>query len=382
MAVMGKGVFLEQMVNKERLINSFIKMAQTPSVSGAEERMRELLYSEFNKRGLKMLEDDAGKRLGTNSGNLFVRVPGDDKLAPLLFSAHIDTVVPGDPVKVIREGDILKSDGNTILGSDDKAGVAAILEAVDVLRENKWPHPPLELLFTVGEESGLKGSKNFDFSLVQAPMGYVLDHGGSPGAIVIGSPCQYELEFMVEGKAAHAGINPEDGVNAIQVMSKALAKMPCGRIDAETTCNFGIISGGLARNIVSEECRVLGEARSLKREKLEQLVEEMVRIFEHEVRLNKGLPRIRKTLLYAEVSIDPQDEVVQKAAKAAQALGLPVKLEKTGGGSDASIINEHGIRCVNLGIGMSNVHTCSEFISIEDLYNVARWVLEIIKSSI
>lgn len=373
---------MNKMVNKERLINSFIKMAQTSSVSGKENRMRELLYNEFDKRGLKLIEDDAGKVLGTNTGNLLVRIPGNNKLTPLLFSAHIDTVVPGCSVKVIREEDILKSDGTTILGSDDKAGVAAILEAVDVIMENDLPHPPLELLFTVGEESGLLGSKNFDFSLLQAPIGYVLDHGGSPGSIVINSPCQYELEFTVQGKAAHAGIKPEDGINAIHIMSKALAKMPCGRIDTETTCNFGIISGGLARNIVTEECRTLGEARSLKREKLEKLVNEMVNVFEREVRLNKGIPSIRKTFLYGEVSIDPQDEVVQKAAKAGEAIGLTVNLESTGGGSDASIINENGIKCVNLGIGMSNVHTCNEFIKIEDLYNDARWVLEIIKTSI
>lgn len=370
------------MVNKERLIKSFIKMAETPSISGKENRMRELLQNEFHKRGLKLIEDDAAKVLGTNTGNLLVRIPGHVDYAPLLFSAHIDTVVPGCHVKVVRESDILRSDGTTILGSDDKAGVAAILEVVDVIMENDLPHPPLELLFTVGEESGLLGAKNFDYKLLQAAIGYVLDHGGSPGSIVINSPCQYELEFTVHGKAAHAGISPEDGLNAIHIMSKALAKMPCGRIDAETTCNFGIISGGLARNIVTEECRMLGEARSLKREKLENLVNEMVATFKQAVESNQATADVRKTFLYSEVSINPQEKVIQMALKAGEKLGLPVKLESTGGGSDASIINEHGITCANLGIGMSNVHTCNEYIKIEDLYNVASWVLEIIKTSI
>jgi len=370
------------MVNKERLLGSFMKMVEVASISGQEGTFRDLLKAEFTLLGLSSQEDDAGKILGGDSGNLLVKMPGTVAKPALLLAAHMDTVVPGTNIKpVCGNDDIIRSEGNTILGSDDKAGIAAILEAVQVIREEGLNHPPLELLFTVSEEQGLLGIKNFDFSRLESRYGYVLDSGGAPGTIVIQSPCQNEIEYRVLGKAAHAGINPEDGINAIQVMAKALAVMPCGRIDDDTTCNFGIIEGGMARNIVAENCRVKGEVRSLNRSKLEQLTTELLNVFEREVDKNGGISAADVVLLYPETTLKPDEEVVTLAVKAVNNLGIQSQLLSTGGGSDASIINGNNIRCANLGIGMNAVHTSDEFIRVEDLVNDARLVLSIIEEA-
>ncbi|PKM78648.1 MAG: peptidase M20 [Firmicutes bacterium HGW-Firmicutes-15] len=370
------------MINRERLVESFIKMVEVASVSGKEGLFRDLLKAEFLLRGLEIEEDGAGTILNGESGNLLVKIPGTVTVPALLLATHIDTVVPGIGIKAIRgQDDVIRSDGNTILGSDDKAGIAAILEAYDVIVEKRLDHPPLELLFTVSEEQGLLGAKNFDYSRLEARKGYVLDSGGAPGTIVIKSPCQNEIEYRVYGQAAHAGINPEDGINSIGLMAKALAVMPCGRIDDETTCNFGIIEGGIARNIVAPSCRLKGEARSLSRSKLDQLTAELCGIFEAEVAKNGGRCEVDVVLLYPEITLQPDEEVIRLAVRAADKIGLTTELMSTGGGSDASIINGNNIRCANLGIGMSAVHTTEEFIRVEDLVNDARLVLSIIQEA-
>jgi len=370
------------MVNQERLIANFIKLVEVASVSGQEGAFRDLLKDEFALLGLAAAEDGAGEILKGDSGNLLIKMPGTVEKPALLLAAHMDTVVPGTNIKPIRGSDeIIRSEGNTILGSDDKAGIAAILEAVQVILEKGLNHPPLELLFTVSEEQGLLGAKNFDYSCLESRYGYVLDSGGPPGTIVVQSPCQNEIEYRVRGKAAHAGINPEDGINAIQVMAKALAVMPCGRIDDDTTCNFGIIEGGMARNIVAENCRVKGEARSLNRSKLEQITTKLLHIFEAEVAKNGGISEAEVVLLYPETALRADENVVTLAVKAAANIGIGSELLSTGGGSDASIINGNNIRCANLGIGMNAVHTSDEFIRVEDLVNDARLVLSIIEEA-
>lgn len=371
------------MIDQERLIDSFMNMVRMSSLSGQEGAFRNVLKSEFAALGIAAEEDNAGEILNGDSGNLLLKLPGTVEKPCLLLAAHMDTVVPGTDIKPVRGGDdVIRSEGNTILASDDKAGIAAILEAVKVILEKGLDHPPLEILFTISEEQGLLGAKNFDFSRLQSRYGYVLDSGGEPGTIVVQSPCQNEIEYRVRGKAAHAGINPEDGLNAIQIMARALAAMPCGRIDEETTCNFGIIEGGMARNIVAEICRVKGEARSLNRAKLDQITDELLRIFKTEVEKNGGIAAAEVVLLYPETALAADDEVVRLAAQAAGKMGLPPKLLSTGGGSDASIINGNNIPCANLGIGMKSVHTSDEFISIKDLVNDARLVLGIIEEAV
>ncbi len=373
-------------IRKDRLIESFLEMIAIDSVSGHEASYRDYLQARFNELGFRGIEDDAGSRLNGGSGNLLFKLPGTINRPPLLLSAHMDTVVPGHDIKgELNQFDghqIIRSAGETILAGDDKAGVAALLEAIRVIMENGFDYPPLEILFTVSEELGLLGIKNFDFAQVRSQLGYVLDSGGDPGTIVVQSPCQNEIEYRVRGIAAHAGMNPEEGRNAIQIMARALAKMPCGRIGPDTTCNFGIIEGGLARNIVAPFCRVKGEARSLERSKLDQLTAKLTQIFTEEVTAQGGQPEVDVVLLYPEAALQADEEVVRIAVRAAEKIGVIARLESTGGGSDASIINGAGIRCANLGIGMKKVHTVDEYIEVEDLIADAAWVISIIREAV
>jgi tripeptide aminopeptidase len=366
------------MINEQRLVQNFMAMVEIPSVSGREGKMRDFLISIFKERGLLLEEDEAGKIIGGESGNLLLKMPGTIEKEPVLLAAHMDTVQPGEGIKPVSDGTVIRSSGTTILGGDDKAAIAALLEAVDLIQENNLAHPPLEILFTVGEEQGLKGAKAFNFDKLSAKMAYTLDGGGEPGTIIIKSPCQNEIEYRVYGQAAHAGINPEKGVNAIQAAAMAIAKMPAGRIDAETTCNLGIIQGGTARNIVADWCTIKGEARSLKRSKLDQVTELLKNTFTQEVEKYGARAEVKITFLYPEISLSMEEDVVKRAVAAVQRAGLKPVLESTGGGSDASIINGAGIPCVNLGIGMSNVHTCQEYIKISDLHNVVKIVLALV----
>lgn len=366
------------MVNRDRLLKRFIKLAETDSPSGQEGKLRDLLREEFARLGFEAIEDEAAGILNGESGNLLVRIPGTVNTGSLLFVAHMDTVQPGVGVSAVVDGDRVRSGGETILGSDDKAAIAAMLEALEVLREAGTPHPSLEYLFTVSEEQGLMGSKVFDFKRIESRLGYVLDSGGEPGCIVIQSPCQNEIEYTVYGRAAHAGISPEQGINAIQVAAQAMAAMPCGRIDAQTTCNFGTIEGGVARNIVAPVCRIKGEARSLQRKQLDQLTSELVNIFTARVEEDGCQAEVEVRFLYPEIKLDPGEEVVELAIMAADSLGLSPQLISTGGGSDASMVNGAGIRCVNLATGMNAVHTTDEYILIDDLVNNARLILAII----
>jgi len=366
------------MVNRNRLIDRFVEMVEIDSVSAREGRFKDYLQELLSQRGLQVIEDRAGESLGGDAGNLLAVWPGSAPGTRLLFCAHMDTVEPGTGIKAVVDDTRIQSSGETILGSDDKAGIAALIEAIDCIREQNLPHPDVELLFTVGEEQGLQGSKFFDYKSLGSAMAFVLDADGDPGDIIIQSPCQNEIEYTAYGKSAHAGINPEDGLNAIHMVSQALAVMPCGRIDEETTCNFGIIEGGTARNIVADVCRVKGECRSLQRAKLDKLTDQLVSTFRDEVARRGGRAEVQVTFLYPEIKLDEDHPVVQLAVKAAEKAGLRPVLTSTGGGSDASIINGQGIPCVNLGIGMRQVHTTSEYILIDDLIKDAEYILAII----
>lgn len=370
------------MVNQERLLKLFIDLAEIDSPSGSEGAVRDYLKKAWQDRGLSTFEDQAGIKLGGDSGNLWLSVPGQVPGPTLLFCAHMDTVEPGRQVKAVLESDgYIRSTGKTILGSDDKAAIACMIEAYDCLKEREFHHPPLEFLFTVSEEQGLLGVKEFDFSQLKASLAFVLDDGHKPGSIVVQSPCQDEIEYIVHGQASHAGMNPEKGINAIKAAASALAKMPCGRIDEETTCNFGIIEGGLARNIVPELCRIKGEARSLNPGKLQALTQQLKKCFIEEVEAFGARAEVNVKFLYPAVSLDSEQQVVSLAVRAARKVGLTTELVKTGGGSDTSIINGNGIPCVNLGLGMELVHTCQEQILMDDLVSVVKWILAIIEES-
>ncbi|NPV28560.1 MAG: M20/M25/M40 family metallo-hydrolase [Firmicutes bacterium] len=368
-------------INEERLIREFIRLAEIPSPSFREGALKDYLSERLKALGLEVEEDETGAKIGGDCGNLLARLPGDGKYPAVFFCAHMDTVEPAAGVEVVFQDGVFRSKGDTILGGDDKAGIAAILEVLEMLRVVPVPHGPLEIIFTVGEEQGLLGSKNLDFSKVRAKFGYVLDSSGPPGTVIVAAPAQNKLDITVRGRAAHAGIDPERGINAIQAAGQALAQLRLGRIDTETTANIGVIEGGKATNIVPDLVYIQGEVRSIDRKKMEALTEEIAAVFNRVAADSGAKSEVKVNLLYPEFRLDPELPLLKYAAAAAQNARLPVRFEASGGGSDANIFNAAGIPAANLSIGMQQVHTTEEHLDLRDLVADVRWLWEIIKAT-
>lgn len=368
------------MVNRQRLTEEFLELVRVDSVSGFERQVADLLKEKLESLGFEVEEDDTGKKINTGTGNIIARLPGNlAGVAPVMVCAHMDTVEPGRGVVPVVEDGMIKSSGNTVLGGDNKAGIAIILEAARILKENGISHGGLEIILTVFEEGGLLGAGNLDPGRVKARIGYVLDSDGPPGTIVTSAPTQDRITAVIKGKSAHAGICPEKGINAIKVAANAIAAMNLGRIDSETTSNIGIINGGKATNIVPDSVLIQGETRSLDALKKDRQTRDIVeKIREAAAGLGTDAD-IKVEKLYGNFIIDHNELVVRIAVEAAQNLGLSPRLESTGGGSDANMFNEKGISAVILGIAMQNVHTTEEFIKIDDLEASCRYLVEIIK---
>jgi tripeptide aminopeptidase len=306
-------------------------------------------------------------------GNVFARRPGVGK--PLLLNAHLDTVVPGKGIQPVVADGIIRSDGRTILGSDDKAGVAVLLEVLQVAQEANRALPPLEVLLTVQEEVGLCGAKAFDISKLTAREGIGLDAGGPIGTINVAAPSQDCLAAVIHGRAAHAGAEPEKGISAIRVAAEAIAQMPLGRIDEETTANIGIIHGGQATNIVCDRLEMQGEARSRNDHKLAAQTRAMVAALEEAASRHGARAEITVSRAYSAFSLSPDEPIIRLLAAAARQVGLEPAYEATGGGSDTNIFNAAGVRIANMSCGMAQAHTLSEHIAIADMAQAAEMLL-------
>jgi len=366
------------MVNEKRLIEGFMELVRIDSVSREEKDLADFLIKKIKNLGLELIVDQAGEKVKSNSGNIIVSLEGNNNTIPIMFSAHMDTVIPGKNINPLCDGEKVVSDGKTILGADDKAAIAALLEALYIIRENNIPHGDIEILLTICEEIGLKGAKNLDISNLKAQMGFVLDAGGSVGKIITTAPSQNSLEITIYGKSAHAGANPEEGINAIQVAGYALSRMKLGRIDEETTSNIGIISGGRATNIVPDKVILKGEVRSRNEEKIEKYTEQIKKITEDTAREFKAKAEVKINREYYGYNLSPDDQVVNIATKAAKNIGLQPLLCPSGGGSDANVFNKNGLPSVVLAVGMEKVHTVEEYILIKELKNTVEYILSII----
>lgn len=375
------------MINEKRLTDQFIKLVTIDSPSKQEGKICKYLKSVLQDLGADPLEDDAAKSTGSESGNLLGRLKGKEGLPAILINAHMDTVSPGTGVKPhIVNGTILSS-GETILGADNKSGVAIILEVLKVLQENNLSHGDIEILFTVCEEVGLLGAKHFDVSILKSEFGYTLDSQDS-GSLTYAAPASNHIIFKIYGKEAHAGIAPENGISAIQLAGEVLSKMPLGRIDYETTANIGIIKGGSATNIIPAMVEMEGESRSHNMAKLKAQTDEMIRsvaktIEDYNSTINDNLVakwEIDVKLDYPALKLDAGCITVTRAIKAGENLGIEIPLVIGGGGSDINIFNEKGIEMANIGTGMKNVHTNNESIKIDDMVKAANILLEIIKA--
>lgn len=371
-------------LNKERILAEFKEIVALPCHGLQERPVFELLQAKLEAMGFAVQEDDAGKKLGGNCGNLWAFLPGNKVGATsVLLSAHMDGVEPCGGTTVVQKDGKLYSDGTTILGGDDKSGVVAALEGVRMLLEENAEHGDIQILFTIAEEGGVNGSRCMDISLLKAEVGYALDSEGAPGEIVVGAPGQYKYSISIHGKKAHGGLEPEKGINAVMIAAKALADVKrYGRIDEETTCNIGIISGGVATNVVPDLVVIEGDARSRNNDKLVALKDEIVNtICQSAEKYGAAKVEAEAENKYSSFLVDENSKVVELAKAACAGCGFKPEVTLTGGGSDANFINAYGVPCVILGTGMSNVHTVEEFIKEEDLYNSAYIVYGILKAA-
>ena len=376
------------MINQERLKNFLIELIKIDSLSRKEYDVAIRLKREMEELGATVTIDDAGEKVGGNVGNVIAHFPGNRTGArPLLLSAHMDTVVPGEGIVPVLDGDILHSDGRTVLGGDDKSGVAIICEVLRVIGEHKIPCGDIDVVFTICEESGLIGAKCLDVSRLRARTGLVLD-SDSIGFLFTKAPAANRMEFHVHGLAAHAGVCPERGISAVKVAAEGIAQMKLGRIDHETTANIGVIEGGMAVNIIPNSVILKGEARSHSEEKLDRQTQHMLRCLEeaagrHTLELeNKSFhakvdAKIERD--YDRMEVPDQAPIVQLVRAAAKNLNVELKTLATGGGCDANVLNQKGLEVANLSTGMREIHTVKEWLDLKDLYLSARMVLEIVR---
>ena len=372
-----------KLVNKERMLAEFKEVVAVPCHTLQERPVFEMLRAKLEALGFTVEEDDAGEKLGGNCGNLWAFLPGNKVGAvSVLLSSHMDGVEPCGGTTVVQKDGVLYSDGTTILGGDDKSGVVAILEGVRMLVEENAEHGDIQILFTIAEEGGVNGSRCMDRSKLKAQVAYALDGEGAPGEIVIGAPGQYRYKISVHGKKAHGGLEPEKGINAIMIAAKALAEVKrYGRIDEETTCNIGIIGGGVATNVVPDLVEIEGDVRSRNNEKLEAIREEVVSTICNAVEKYGAKVTAEVEHKYSSFLIDTESTVVKLAKSACAMYSFTPDITQTGGGSDANFLNAYGVPCVILGTGMQNVHTVEEFLKEEDLYNSALMVYGILQAA-
>ncbi|OXM88146.1 M20/M25/M40 family metallo-hydrolase [Paenibacillus rigui] len=374
------------MIQEKRLVAEFIELVQVDSETRFEQEISQVLKQKFTALGLTVEEDDTAAVTGHGSGNLICTLAAtkDAKVPGIFFTSHMDTVTPGKGIKPqIGEDGVIRSDGTTILGSDDKAGLAAMFEAIRVLKEQNIAHGPIQFIITAGEESGLKGSRAMDAKWLQAEFGYALDSNGQIGDIAVAAPTQSKIHIAFTGRSAHAGVNPEAGVSAITVASKAVAKMPLGRIDKETTANIGRFAGGVngATNIVVDRVELEAEARSIVQEKLDRQVEAMRKACQEAAQEMGAKMEFGSELIYPAFMFDDEAPVVKLAVAALKKAGCTPKTFHSGGGSDANVFNGLGVPTVNLAVGYQKIHTTEEHIAIKDLVKVAEVVVEIVKEA-
>ena len=330
--------------------------------------------------GFDVVEDDSAERSGHGAGNLIASMKGTvEGVDAIYFTCHMDTVVPGLGIKPeLRDDGYVYSDGTTILGADDKAGIAALFEMIRTVKENGLPHGDIQFVITAGEESGLAGAKEMDAALITAKYGYAVDSDGKVGGIVTSAPYQAKLWTTIHGKTAHAGVAPEKGISAINIAAKSVSAMSLGRIDSETTANIGRFEGGQATNIVCDEVKILAEARSLDPAKLDKQTEHMMQTFKETAVKMGGDAETDVQLMYPGFKFSDNDEVVKTAMKAVRNIGRTPELLASGGGSDGNVFNGAGIPTVTLSVGYEEIHTKNERMPVEELNKLTELLLEIV----
>jgi tripeptide aminopeptidase len=401
-------------MDEERLLQGFLELVKIDSLSLNEAEVAAWCRRELESIGCTVREDASASATGSNTGNLIVSLPArgaadaadtasdaasgavgatggaagavdatSDTASSaasgrLYFSAHMDTVTPGEGIEPVVADGIISSAGETILGGDDKAGLAAIIEAFRVLAAGDLPHPEVRALFSIGEEIGILGARHIDGADFDGEPCFVLDGDGKPGTVLVAAPFHDGFTATFNGRAAHAGVQPEAGISAIALAARAISAMQLGRLDERSTANVGSISGGSADNIVPECCTLTGEYRSLDEPRLNEIHEQLKSALEGAVVDNEATVEIEWEREYPGYNYEVSDSFVQLALRAAETCGLEGRTAYTGGGSDANILAATGLRAVVLGTGMSRIHSTSEYLAVADLKDLTRWLLAIV----
>ncbi len=369
------------LVNKERLVNKFVKLVEIDAVSFDERKMADYLKDELHNLGFEVMEDNAGVHYNSNTGNLYAFKKGNMEGLPLLFSSHMDTVEPGKNKKAVVHLDgKITSDGTSVLGADDVSGIVAILEALYIIEENDLKHRDIEILFPIAEEAYLRGSEVFDYSNIKAKEAYILDLCGKIGTAALQAPTVIAFTLEIFGKASHAGFHPEEGINSIEVASKIISHVKQGKIDPDTTVNIGTIEGGTATNIISEYCKIKGEIRSYYHEKVLEQLEGLEEIAEEFTQTSNASFKLEKSIGCMAYQIDEKSSTVQRFVKACEELNYKISLTKTFGGSDNNNFVKHGINGIVLACAMEQVHSCEEYTTIEELVKSANLLLKLMES--
>jgi tripeptide aminopeptidase len=345
----------------------FVELAAVPSPSGQERAVADRVGAYLRALALEVDEDDAGSRIDSTIGNLLCRVEPTSEGTPLFFCAHLDTVPPEGAIEPALVDGVVRNAAGTILGADDKSAVAAMLEATRRIVAENRPHAGIELLFTPKEEVGLRGAAAFDERRLRARLGYVYDHAGPIGEVILGAPYQSKLDVVFHGRAAHAGMYPEEGRSAIAAAARAIADLRLGRLDDETTANVGEIAGGTARNVVPARCWFTAEARSHDAAKLGDLVQEMLETITFAAQLGDCDVETKSEQAHAGYRFRRDDAPVRLAVAALERVGVRPTYGLSGGGADANVFNERGLQCLNLANGMTDIHTPEERIAVADL---------------
>ena len=349
------------MINRDRLVKTFLDLVQIDSPSGEEEAVAVELTSRLEALGLSVARDSYGNVIA-----------GDGRDDPIMLSAHMDTVEPGRGVKPTVDGDRIVTDGTTILGGDCKAGVSAILEALESTKEDGAPHLPLQVVLTREEEPGLVGARNLDYSMVSTKEAIVFDGEGPVSRITSSSPTYVGFEVEITGRAAHAGMEPEKGLSAIRVAAELISKLPQGRLDHETTFNVGKIEGGQVRNAVPEATTLVGEFRSMNLETLDSVRLQLQEVT-GEVRSAFPGATIEEHLhtAFETYTLTDDDPATQRAIAALRSLGMEPEMRPSGGGTDGNMFRRRGISAVVVGMADTNMHTRQEYVTIPDLVDAA-----------
>lgn len=373
---------MEQPPLTSRVVDLFLELCAIPSPPGQERAVADRITRELDAIGLEWDEDGCGPAIGSTAGNVLCRLPGNvGGGVPIFLCAHFDTVpLDGDLEPVLDDGTV-RNAGGTILGADDKSALAVMVEAARRIVEEGRPHAGVELLFTPMEEIGLVGASAFDATRLQARVGYVYDQAAPIGDVVVGSPTAQELELTFVGRAAHAGMYPEEGRSAILAAARAIVDMPLGRIDEVTSANVGLVRGGSARNVVPERCSLEVEVRSHDEERVTEVVQQIVDAAAFAASLSECSLESRVEQKYRGYRFRDDDLPVRLAVEALAQAGYTARLGLSGGAADANVFNARGLQCVNLANGMTDIHTPDERIAIEDLERMVDVTLALVDAA-